>query len=230
VSAKRFKVGIIHDGERSDLLAGNTPDNKTALRIAEELRVAGCDAEFLAAHHLSSEVVHGKTSIHHQGDTIAIDGAYLAANFFVPYNDMNKTMEAAGIRFFNPVNAVEISQNKYATHQALRDVPMPRTALVFNYAAAKAKADEWGYPIAFKTLRGDSGDGVDFADYQHQAPYVLQRLARDGQGVLVQDCLDFGNKHKRILIAWGEVPGRYNSPVSNGGRTWQKAEWSAQRR
>lgn len=137
---------------------------------------------------------------------IAVLGGPVLGDFVLFWDKdvrLAKTLEAAGMRVYNTAAAVEVCDDKAATHLALarEGIPMPRTLVApMTYREYTAQGEEFlrrgeealGYPLVVKECYGSLGGQVHLARSAEELralaagmdarPFMLQRFVAASAG------------------------------------------------
>lgn len=149
---------------------------------------------------------------------------------------LGQALTACGVHLYNPIDAIEVCDDKGATHLALaqQGIPMPRTLLApMTYrevgapiaAFLERAAEELGFPMVVKECYGSLGGQV----YLAHDPPQLRRLAEsmDSKPFLVQEFVEAAaGEDIRLYVVGDRVAaamhrfsaGDFRSNIAAGGQ------------
>jgi [lysine-biosynthesis-protein LysW]--L-2-aminoadipate ligase len=115
-------------------------------------------------------------------------------------------LEGGGVRVVNSAHAIEVCGDKSRTALALQiaGLPTPRTVLALTPDAARAAADDLGYPVVLKPLIGSWGRRVALLRDAEVADAVLDYCAAlpapQAQIVCLQEAIDKPGRDIRAIV------------------------------
>ena len=146
-----------------------------------------------------------------------------------------RTMEAVGMRLYNPADGVAVCDDKAATHLALarHGLPMPRTLVApmtyLHMDAGPAEAfyrtaeELLGYPLVLKECFGSLGGQVHLVRDGGQLRRLADTLA--ARPFLLQEYIPPGGEDFRLYMAGGRLaaamrrvnPADFRANIGSGG-------------
>jgi len=114
---------------------------------------------------------------------------------------------------FMPINAnsFQVAHDKLLTQLALQEynIPMPRTYVAANPAAARSIFNQVQYPIILKFPHGTQGKGVLVAESYASASSIMDALSYLRQPFIIQEFIDAGGKDIRAIVIGNKVVASY---------------------
>ncbi|MDY6773879.1 MAG: RimK family alpha-L-glutamate ligase [Candidatus Nanohaloarchaea archaeon] len=132
------------------------------------------------------------------------------------------------------VDSLAISSNKFYTTKVLGNggLPIPDSAYTLSTEQTRKAAEELGYPVVIKIIRGYGGKGVMMAEDESDLAPITDTLTLFEQDICLQDFVENPGEDVRIVVIGDETysykrvgeEGEFRSNISAGG---DKEEYDA---
>jgi ribosomal protein S6--L-glutamate ligase len=243
---------LIRAGDRA-LVVCNEPEHEhlSALRYQAALARRGVETKLVPMARVMRQIVSkdGRTlldvsTVDPYGRSVSVDDisfaddseitdeysfAILLTNDYGPFAGLVADLiESIGIEQLNSADALGAANDKWETHERLRDagVPMVKGHLAHDVDEARDAAHRLGYPVVVKELRGTQGNGVCLATDDLTLVAHCASLHIDMQPLLIEHYIECSASDKRVLMMNGRFvaamerhaqPGDFRANISLGG-------------
>lgn len=115
-----------------------------------------------------------------------------------------------GVRVMNgQAQDIGVTKNKLLQHArfAAAGIPLPRWAITQDGRAARAAAEQIGFPLMIKTAFGMHGTGVFYAEnWETFLPIAEYLSVRDNNPILLEECITYAErKDLRLFVVGGRI-------------------------